>query len=375
MKYRVLLVEGNRLMMEQLANVINQTPDFELAAKYQSDSDALGQGGVFKPNLILLDVENRNAPEILADFRRVYPDTSIVCMGDHWQAEVASHLVREGARGYIIKPFTGEYLVKAMQQFAKTGMEVTNRTVSFFSPKGKSGKTTVIANLAMCLANKTGEQIGIIDADLQFGDMAVFFNLKPKSTIVEAVRDVDFLSPISLSGYFTEVNDRVKVLCGTANPSLSDRVEIESFIRVIHMAQSLFRYVLIDVPPGFNPTSIAAAEQSDTVYLVSMINGGFEVQHMRRALEIFEGLDRHEEIVRTIFTRVTPCDIASQKRLEQELGYPVDCIVPNEYQIVSNAADNGRMALDIEPDSQLTRSINKLAAQLTGHKQIRWDQP
>ena len=50
MKYRVLLVEGNRLMMEQLANVINQTPDFELAAKYQSDSDALGQGGVFKPN-------------------------------------------------------------------------------------------------------------------------------------------------------------------------------------------------------------------------------------------------------------------------------------------------------------------------------------
>ena len=49
--------------------------------------------------------------------------------------------------------------------------------------------------------------------------------------------------------------------------------------------------------------------------------------------------------------------------------------MPNEYQIVSNAADNGRMALDIEPDSQLTRSINKLAAQLTGHKQIRWDQP
>lgn len=374
MGFRVLLVEPDRLMLEQLSMTISKTPGFELVARYQAASDALGQGTVFKPNIILLGADGQKAPELIRDFRRLYPDVSIICMGEQWRADSAAHLVQAGARGYIVKPFTSDELKNAVEAFAKSGMVVGGETYTFFSPKGKSGKTTVIANLAMCLANKTGEQIGIIDADLQFGDMAVFFNLKPKSTIVEAVRDVDFLSPISLSGYFTEVNDRVKVLCGTANPSLSDRVEIESFIRVIHMAQSLFRYVLIDVPPGFNPTSIAAAEQSDTVYLVSMINGGFEVQHMRRALEIFEGLDRHEDIVRTIFTRVTPCDIASQKRLEQELGYPVDCIVPNEYQIVSNAADNGRMALDIEPDSQLTRSINKLAAQLTGHKQIRWDQ-
>ena len=57
------------------------------------------------------------------------------------------------------------------------------------------------------------------------------------------------------------------------------------------------------------------------------------------------------------------------------MGYPVEAIIPNEYLVVSEAADNGRMATDIQPDSQLSRSINKLADKIIGHKHIRWDKP
>ena len=56
MEYNVMLVEGNRLMLEQLANIIRNTEGFHLVARYQDPMDALGQGAVFKPNLILLDV-------------------------------------------------------------------------------------------------------------------------------------------------------------------------------------------------------------------------------------------------------------------------------------------------------------------------------
>ena len=58
MKYKVMLCEGNRLMLGRLANVISATPDFKLVAKYQDYQEALGQGKVFNPNLILLDVES-----------------------------------------------------------------------------------------------------------------------------------------------------------------------------------------------------------------------------------------------------------------------------------------------------------------------------
>jgi pilus assembly protein CpaE len=192
---------------------------------------------------------------------------------------------------------------------------------------------------------------------------------------VEAVRDVDFLSPISLNNYFLPVTDKVKVLCGTKNPSLNDKVEIIQLEKMVNMSKSLFRYVLVDIPPGFNPTSIAICEASDITYLVAMVNGGYEAKHIRRAIGIFEDWEDCRERVKSIFTRVTPCDISSQRQLEEMTGYPVEAIIPNEYMVVSNAADNGRMALDIEPDSQLTRSINRLADKIIGRKRIRWDKP
>ena len=368
MAYRVMLVERDRLMLEQLSQTIRKTAGFELVARYQNPSEALGQGSVFQPNLILLDVEGTTGSNLLTEFHSTYDGVAILCMGEQWQAERASHYVQAGAKGYIVKPFTSEELKEAVDTFARSGMEVGAETITFFSPKGKSGKTTLIANLALALARTTHEQVGIIDADLQFGDMAVFFNLSPASTIVEAVRDVRFLSPVTLAQYFMPVTQNVHVLCGTRTPNLIDRVGIPAFEEIIRMAQSLYRYVLIDVPQAFNPTAIAAAELSDITYLVAMLNDGYEIQHMQRAMEIFEDWPDYEQRALPIFTRVTPCGVARQQELSRQLGYRVAAVIPNAYNVVSAAADKGRMAVDIEPDSELTKFVTKLALDISRGK-------
>ena len=130
-------------------------------------------------------------------------------------------------------------------------------------------------------AEKSRQQVAVIDADLQFGDMAVFFNLEPQSTIVEAVRDIKFLSPLTLNSYFVPVNDNVRVLCGTKRPELAENVRPKDFFNLLQMARSLYRYVLIDVSSGFNPISVAAADAAERVYLMAMMSGGFELEHIR----------------------------------------------------------------------------------------------
>lgn len=364
MQYKIMLIEHNRLLLEQLSKVIETAPDMELEARFQSSSDALGQGRVFSPNIILLDAEIGNATELLQELIGVFPGAAVICTGEKWEAESTSHFVQAGASGYLIKTFTYNGLKEAIKIYTANGMEMDCHAMTFFSPKGKSGKTTLIANLAMAISRTTGEQVGIIDADLQFGDMAVFFNLEPQSTIVEAARDARFLSPLDLRSYYTKVNDKVSVLCGTKTPSLIDRVAIDSLEAVIKMSRSLFKYLLIDVPAGFNPTSIAAAEMSDTTYVVAMMNGGYEVKHVQRALEIFTGWEDCANRVKTVFTRVVPCSDQSRRKLTEAMGYPVEAVMPNAYMVVSKAADNGQMALDLEPDSPLAMSINYLAGRI-----------
>lgn len=364
MEYKIMLIEHNHLLLEQLSGVIENAPDMELEARFQSGDDALGQGRVFNPNIILLDAELGNVVELLQELLGVFPEAYIICTGERWEAESTSRFIKSGASGYLIKPFTYKGLKEAIQAYTADGMEQDCQAMTFFSPKGKSGKTTLIANLAMALGRTTGQQVGIIDADLQFGDMAVFFNLEPQSTIVEAARDAGFLSPLDLRSYYTKVNDKVSVLCGTRTPNLIDKVSIDSLEAVIKMSRSLFKYLLIDVPAGFNPTSIAAAEMSNTTYVMAMMSGGYEVQHVQRALEIFGGWNDWQHRVKTIFTRVVPCNEESRRKMSEAMGYPVEAIMPNAYMIVSKAADNGQMALDLEPDSPLAMNINYLAGRI-----------
>lgn len=364
-EYRVLLIEQNRIMMERLSSVVRNTKGFQLVFRHQDPREALGQGGVFVPNLVLLDIDVAENIQLVRDFVRAFPQAGILCISNRWNAEAASAVVKTGAKGYLIKPFTSEELLAAVNTFGKSGMGMLSDVLTFFSPKGKSGKTTLIANLAMALARKTEQTVAIIDADLQFGDMAVFFNLEPQSTIVEAVRDINFLSPITLNSYFMPIADNVRVLCGTKRPELAENVSPKAFTELLEMAKSLFRYVLIDVPPAFNPISIAAAEAANTVYLVSMVGEGFEVQHMKRALDVFQTWPDYQQRVQTVFTRVEPCNQEAKKCLELQLSYPVCTIVPNAYLLVSAAANNGRMAVDIHPESPLVQSIELLAEQIS----------
>ena len=368
MEYRVILVESNRLMLERLSSVIRNTKDFELVSRYQRAGDALGQGLMFKPNLILLDIDESDNLALLEDFTKTYAEADVICLSAKWAPSDSESIARAGAKGFLIKPFTSEELQEALRTFNKTGLSYGSNVLAFFSPKGKSGKTTLIANLGMALAQKTGQQVGIIDADLQFGDMSVFFNLAPKTTLMEAVRDINFLSPVTLNSYFLPIADNLRVLCGTRRPEYAEMVDIKAFTEVVDMARSMYRYVLIDIPSGFTPISIATAEASDITYLVTMINGIFEIQHMQRALDIFKAWPDYEDRVRTIFTRVEPCDANERDKLVQSLGYPKVSVIPNEYMLVSSSANNGQMAILEQPDSKFACFVNQLADEIIGSK-------
>ena len=176
-----MLIENDRLLLGQLAKAVEEADGFQLVARYQNANDALGQGKMFSPNIILLNMDAQDGATLMEKFIQAFPEASIICMSERSQAEGVSSMIQAGAKGFIIKPFTSAELKASVETFAKSGMEVDSHVMTFFSPKGKSGKTTLIANLALALGRRTHEQVGIIDADLQFGDMMAFFKPETES--------------------------------------------------------------------------------------------------------------------------------------------------------------------------------------------------
>lgn len=346
--------------------MLREVGRFHLKAQFDYATQAMPEIGLLLPQLILLDadVHDEDMIAVIRNLLMRSPGSTLFCLSNHWHEDKQYDCIGAGAKGFLVRPLSGEDILQAMHIEERKPQTVNGEVLAFFSPKGKSGKTTLIANFALALARQTGESVAIIDADVQFGDLAVFFNLTPSTTIVEAVRDVKYLSPEMLETYFTKANGLVSVLCGIRRPQLAERVRAPELEELLTLARSCYRYVLVDLPQGFNPISVTAAEAADLVYLVTMIGGAYECKHLRRSLDIFRSMDDFPKRVKTVFTRVNVCDEDMRIKLAEEIGYPVAGMLPNAYLLVAAAANDGRMALDIKPDSPLSRSVAVLISDM-----------
>ena len=362
MAYQVILVEDEPSMLDEMIATLKSSPEFNLASTYKSIADAVGQSSIFRPDLFLIDVDYETALENIPVFVDLFPDAKILGLVSNWDADIAMHVIEAGALGCIIKPFTVKDILDAIDLYERRGRRGLSRIISFFSPKGRAGRTTVAAILGLLISEKSNERVALIDADLQFGDLPIFFDLEPKQTVVEATQDVKMLNPLNFKPYFHHVKHNLYLLSSPDRPEYAELVESNSLVDVVRLSCNLFRYVLIDLPAGFNPISIAMSQLSDTVVLMAMINNGFEIQHMKRALEVSQSLHSADDQkkIYTVFTRVNPCNEEEKRKIEAQLGYPVSDILPNEYKMIS-LANSGRISRGLPEDSLLMKNINAIA--------------
>ena len=347
-------------MLAQLSGVLKASPQFNLVAAYRDAKSALGQGSMFRPNLFLVDLEQPRIEETLSRLLFIFPNASVVGTMSKWDADLADHALAAGAQGCLLKPFSPQDILETIKLYEQRGEAKLSRVMAFFSPKGRSGRSTLASVLAVELAKQSGESVAIIDADLQFGDLPMFFDVNPKHTVVEASHDINLLTPDTLLPYFCRLHDKLWLLGSPNRPEYAELVEPEGLIKVIRMAGQLFRYVLVDLPAGFNPISVAVCEQADTNFLLTMFNAGQEVQHLKRALRMFDTWGRYGKKLYTVFTRVSPCNKQEKRLLEQEFGRPITEILPNEYEL-SNITAGGRLLKDLPEDTKFMEIVMGMA--------------
>ena len=367
MVYRAIVVESSPPMLENISATLKQSEDFELLSTYDNFNAALWQSGIYNPNLFLMDIDNEDVLENLPAFVDIFPEAVILGTMSGWDADIAYKAQKMGVTGCIVKPFKAEEVVGSIELYKNRGKSKPSEIVTFFSPKGRSGRTTLAALLALEVARKSNELVALIDADLQFGDLPIFFDLEPRHTVIDAVHDVKLLTPLTFAPYFHEITENLYLLSSPERPEYAELVDAHGLVEVVRMAGHIFRYLFIDLPAGFNPLSIAVSNFANTNFVVAMINTGLEVLHMKRSLDLLRSGKNSKQNQCPIFTRVNPCNAEQKTKLEEQLGYPVTAIFPNEYNLVS-VANSGRILYGLPRDTMMMKTINKLSEEIIAGK-------
>ncbi len=143
------------------------------------------------------------------------------------------------------------------------------RFIAVSSGKGGVGKTTFAVNLAHAMAN-LGHRVLLVDADLGLGNVHVFAGVNPTVTLQ------DFLdSRMPIQQAFTQVSDRLWLLCGGSGVAASANMNARRMNRVLRHLRGLkemLDFVIIDTGAGLSPQVLGFLVQAQDIVIVTTPN-------------------------------------------------------------------------------------------------------
>lgn len=288
-----------------------------------------------------------DALKVAERVQRRSPDVSVLFVADALSSDLLSSALRAGVRDILPTEFTADQLSGAIgraQALSRqirersTGAdgddddEATHEIVTVFSSKGGVGKSFVAANLAVMLAQRTGEPVALVDLDLQFGDLAIMLQMFPARTMYDAAQSLQRLDVQALKGYLAAHRSGVHLLAAPFEPGLAETISAEAVQRILRMLRQAFRYVVVDSPASFTEHIVAALDESDHCALVTSMDVP-SIKNLKLALQTLDLLGFARERVRLVLNRADTEVGLRVSEVEKTLGMKVDVSIPSGREV------------------------------------------
>jgi MinD-like ATPase involved in chromosome partitioning or flagellar assembly len=233
------------------------------------------------------------------------------------------------------------------------------RVVAVMSGKGGSGKTITAVNLAAALALEDAGGVAVVDADFQFGDVAMMLAVTPAGTLDEAAGAADAAE----IGRMVSLHERgIAVLAAPARPLAPGEVDADGIVRVIETLAAAPGIVIVDTPPVFGEALLAVLAASDLVLLVVDMDLP-SVRSAITALGVLRASGFPLERVRAVVNRADSKARLDQAELTRSLGVPVLGTIPSD-RLVPQSVNEGEPAVFLAERSRVARSFRAMAAGL-----------
>jgi pilus assembly protein CpaE len=246
------------------------------------------------------------------------------------------------------------------------------RIVTFFSPKGGVGTTTLAVNSAVLLAGGhdqmqgQGGRVLLIDLDLQFGQVATHLNLSPRYDISDLCRDDQALTDPSLAlTYLTAHSSGVSVLAAPANPEADFRITVDHLEQAIGAFRSSFDHILVDCGSRLDPRTLWVLEQADTHIFVI-----FPEIAALRATTLMLGFLAETATLRAVthlvVNHIFPKELLKTRDVENLLKAKPAAEIPYTEVDMIRAVNEGVPVVFSRPSSPASQAIQGLAVAIVG---------
>jgi pilus assembly protein CpaE len=324
------------------------------------------------PNILVVDISGVDLPltkvNELADVCE--PGVTVIAIGDRNEVGLYRDLMHAGVADYLVKPINPQFLSRALARDHTQDGERSpihkklGTLVAFVGVRGGVGTTTLAVNTAWYLANRLSRKIALIDLDLQSGDCALTFDIKPSSGLSEALASPLRIDNTLLDRVMTPVGERLFVM-SSEEPLEEDLtftdVAVETLVEVL---REQFHFVILDVP------RITAAPYRRALALANfrVMVADQTLRSMRDAARLRKILDQSGGAYRNILVINRQGEAGRHAvtldEIQHVLEMPPKSVIPFQPSLFTAAAGGARIAA--AQHSKFTDAIARLVLELSG---------
>jgi pilus assembly protein CpaE len=393
-KIRILIVDDIADTRENLAKLIGFEPDMEVAGTAGGGQEAVNLAKKERPNVILMDInmpdmDGITATEIISN---TVPESPIIMMSVQGEQDYLRRSMLAGAREFLVKPFSADELINSIrhvhelekvrraryapvQQAAAPGAPVAaaagpqpsrGKIISFFSPKGGVGRTTIATNLAVALHQSTEKPVVLVDGSLPFGDIAVILNMSPKAkTIADLIGSFEQADADVVESILVQHSTGIKVLLAPPTPESTELITGAHIKHVLELLRERYAYIVVDTWPSFQEQVITMLDVADVI-LTLMTLEITSLKNVRVFMEIAEKLGYGEEKVQLVANRNDSSGGIKASDVEASLGRKIPHAIVSDGRTLVLAVNRGVPFVISHRDSQVSKDIFALAGKVAG---------
>ncbi len=370
-KISVVVVDDIDESREMILRMLQFDSSIEVVGTGRTGIEAIESAQKLKPDVIVMDINMPDMDGITATeaIRKKVPYIQIVVLSVQNDANYMRKAMLAGARDFLTKPPMIDELTAAIrragdlaheeklkqatifQPNAMTGplspqmlmrmpQMIMGKIICVYSPKGGSGCTTLATNLGVGL--KTQEnKVAIVDANLLYGNVAVFLNEHGKNSILDLIDRANELDPEIIEDVMVENKlTGLHMMPSPKDPELNDAHKGEPVSKVLSYLKQIYNYIIVDTTSYLTEVVQACLDVADYIVLITTQDiPSIKTTNQFLTLADASGITRDKILF--VMNRYDKRIAISPERVGESLKQPVLVAIPYEERIITSAMNRG----------------------------------
>ncbi len=320
------------------------------------------------PDVVILDL-GPNGESDLAFFSAALSglsSTALVVIGPSDKPELMRKAMQAGARDYFMSPISEDELIASVMQMGVAAQVASRQNLGTLTVvvngKGGAGASSMVSSLSAIIANRSkNESVAVVDLDLQFGTLPLYFDLPSRDNLMQALQTSDALDPVALSNLMERHGSGVNILSSQPKevrlPNSASATSVETMLSMLAMSHD---HVIVDVPRNIDDVVTAAFEAADKVIIVTQQS----VPHVRDArylMSLVRSLGVASNRIKILVNRFEKKGDVSLRDISDTFEETDILKIPNDHKRMSFAVNNGIPVSIKWPRSTISKQLTSLA--------------